>query len=174
MNIFYAKTVLYAYTNVDAVAEQIDELVEKKALSSMRDFSPCEEQCEKIINLTYSKDVLFELKIFAEKALIAFNDEELKYLDYKYFKKMPKESFIGFDYTSRNYFRKQVRLAEKFAKRLEKFGADDQWFEKQCLKIDFLREMYKRVMESEIKNRKNTLAKRKFYVQEKVCIKKTA
>ena len=47
MNVYYAKTVLYAYANVDAVVEQIDELVEKKALSSMRDFSPCEEQCEK-------------------------------------------------------------------------------------------------------------------------------
>ena len=174
MNIYYAKTVLYAYANVDAVAEQIDELVEKKALSSMSDFSPCEEQCEKIILLTYNKDVLFELKRFAEKALISFSEEEIKCLDYKYFKRLPKESFIGFDYKSRNYFRRQVRLAEKFAKRLEKLGADDKWFEDSCMQIEFLREMYKRVIDSEVKNRKNSLAKQKFsdvaiYEQKKIA-----
>ena len=174
MNIYYAKTVLYAYANVDAVAEQIDELVEKKALSSMRDFSPCEEQCEKIINLTYNKDVLFELKRFAESALSSFSSYDMKCLDYKYFKRMPREDFIGFDYTSRNYFRHQVRLAEKFAKNLENLGANDEWFENYCLEIEFLREMYKRVIESEVKNRKNSVAKKKFRLSREYSHKKIA
>ena len=48
MNVIFAKTALYAYTNLEAVADQIDELVEKKALSSISDYSPAIEQCHKM------------------------------------------------------------------------------------------------------------------------------
>ena len=65
----YTRTILYAYANIDAVKEQIDDFVESKALSSMRDFSPCVEQCEKILDYTAQKVALIELKEFTEKAL---------------------------------------------------------------------------------------------------------
>ena len=49
MNVYYAKSVLYAYPHIEQITEQIDELVERKALSSMTDYSPCEEIAQKII-----------------------------------------------------------------------------------------------------------------------------
>ena len=122
MNVYYAKTALYAYPNIEAVAEQIDELVEKKALSSINDYSPAVEQCEKIIDFTFQKDALFALKIRLEEVLKGLNQLERDCLEYKYFKRKPKEYFIGFDFESRGYFRRQIKLAQKSPTRCQRAG----------------------------------------------------
>lgn len=149
MNNFYAKTILYAYRNLDAVTRQLDDLVLKRALASMNDLSPCETQCEKILSLTDQKDVLINLKLVTKSVVDKFTEDEKDYLDYKYFKLKPKEYYADFDFTSRAYFRKQVRVADKFAKRLEKAGITDEYFEDKCLSIEFFRELLKRVTERE-------------------------
>ena len=156
MKVIYAKTILYAYRNLDAVMRQLDELVMKKALSSMSDLSPCEAQCNNILNLTAQKDILIGLKLKTKEAVDRFSDDEKDYLDYKYFKLKPKEYYIGFDFTSRAYFRKQIRIVDKFAKRMENAGITDDFFEKKCLSIEFFRELLKRV-----KERENNFAKQK-------------
>ncbi len=155
MNIYYSKTVLYAYPHIEGVIEQIDELVQKKALCSINDYSPCIEIAEKILDFTHQKDVLIRLKILADKALSKFSDEQLDYLDYKYFKVKPKDYYIGFDASGRTYFRRQVALAKKFSERLEKAGLSDKWFESECLTMDFFKEMLRRVIEHEKKSYKN-------------------
>ena len=160
MNLHFAKSILYAYTNLEEVIEQIDEIIERKALCSINDYSPCLEQCEKIIDLIEQKDVLIDLKIKAEKALQRFTDEELDYLDYKYFKVRPKEYYDDFDTFSRNYFRRQVKLANKFSMLIEHEGITQKYFEENCMKIDFMRELLKRVIEHEklsYKNKPNKL-----------------
>lgn len=149
MNIYYAKTVLYAYKHLDAVICQLDELVLKKAISSMCDLSPCEAQCEKILQLTAQKDMLINLKIKVGEVLEKFTEDEKDYFDYKYFKVKPKEYYANFDFTSRAYFRKQIRIAEKFKKRLERAGINDEYFKKECLSVEFFRELLKRVVERE-------------------------
>ena len=154
MNVLYAKTILYAFPHLEALAEQIDRLVEKKALGSMNDFSPALEQYEKIINLIEQKTVLFRLEILMEKVLKKFTQDELDCLDYKYFKRNKKEYFIGFDATSRNYFRKQIRIALKVAKAIESYGFTDQIFKEKCLSIEFFASLFKRVKEREQANDK--------------------
>jgi hypothetical protein len=149
MNKYYAKTALYAYPNLEAVAEQIDELVERRAIISMNNYSPAVEQCEKVVDLTYQKDVLFALKLHIEDALEKLNQEELDCLEYKYFKRKPKEYFIDFDAESRSYFRRQNKLADKISKSLERGGATDKWFEEHCLSMEFFSELLKRVIERE-------------------------
>jgi len=157
MNVHYTKTLLYAYPHVEAVMAQIDDLVLRKALSSISDYSPCEEQCEKIIALTNQKDTLIQLKItMEEKVLAKVTEYEMNCLEYKYFKRQPKEYFAGFDAESRGYFRKQVALANKLSKQMEKVGLDDKWFEKNCLSTSFFTELLKRVISSERKRKKNT------------------
>ena len=154
MNIYYTKCALYAYPNITAVMEQIDELVERRALASMNDFSPCVEQCEKIIALTNQKDVLIELKIMTDKVLEKINDYQKDCLDYKYFKQKPKEYFVGFDTVSRGYFRRQIRLVERVSELFEKVGATDKWFEENCLEMDFFRELLRRIKLHEQKVKK--------------------
>ena len=167
MNVYYAKCVLYAYPHIEAIIGQIDELVERKALYSMNDFSPCIEIAEKILEFTNQKDVYIALKIAVDKVLKKFTEDELDCFDYKYFKQRPKEDFVGFDAESRNYFRKQVRIAKKFAERLEKVGATDEWFEENCMSMDFFKEMYKRVIEHEKNSLKNKPKKAKQKQREK-------
>lgn len=149
MNILYAKSILYLYKDVDKLIDQIDELVEKKALSSMYDLSPCQDICESILNLTEQKDAIITLKLKTEDALSKFTDEDLIYLEYKYFRKADKERYKNLDYTSRAYFRKQIKLVEKFALRLEKKGVNDEWFNKNCLSINFFVELVRKVKEIE-------------------------
>ena len=165
MKVLYAKVVLYAYAHLMALGEQIDELVEKKAFSSSMDFSPAIKQFEKIIDLTHQKDVVFALKLCADKALGGFSDHEKEFLDYKYFHSKPKSFYADFDASSRGYFRTQIRLAEKFAKSLEKAGYSDERFENECLSIDFFREMLNRVKERENLNRKNKTAQEKAQIE---------
>ena len=155
MNVYYAKTVLYAYPNIEAVIEQIDELVERKALCSINDYSPCIEIAEKILDFTSQKVALIELNELASRGLKNFTQEDLDHLDYKYFKQKPKEYYKDFDFTSRGYFRRQQRLIKQFSERMEKVGATDEWFEKNCLTMDFFKELLKRVYEHEKNSMKN-------------------
>ncbi|MBE7081994.1 MAG: hypothetical protein E7372_05505 [Clostridiales bacterium] len=151
----YTRTILYAYANIDAVKEQIDDFVESKAISSMRDFSPCVEQCEKILDYTAQKVALIELKEFTEKALEKLSPYEMDCLEYKYFKRKPKEYFIGFDYESRSYFRKQVSLIKRLSEYFDGVGLTDNWFEKNCLNTNFFKELLKRVEQYEKESNKN-------------------
>lgn len=161
MNVLYAKVALYSYAHLDAIAEQIDEVVEKKAFSSSMNFAPAINQFQDIIDLTYQKQVVFALGLCVKDALKVFTEREMLCLDYKYFRRRKKEEYAGLDVTSRGYFRLQLRLAEKFAKELEKAGYSDERFEKECLSIDFFREMMKRVKEKENLSRKNKTATEK-------------
>ena len=162
MNKYYTKVILYAYASFDAVLEQIDNLVEKKTLGSFSDFSPALKQCEKVAELFWQKDVIIYLKEIAEKALKKYSESDLLYFDYKYFKQKGKECFVGFDYTSRAYFRKQNALVKSFSEKLEKSGINDEYFEEYVLKIEFFKEMLKRVYELEkmcFKNKPKALKK---------------
>ncbi|MBO4251939.1 MAG: hypothetical protein J5911_04700 [Clostridia bacterium] len=161
MNVLYAKVALYAYAHLDALCAQIDEIVEKKAFSSSMNFSPALNQFEDIIGLTYQKQVVLSLKLCCMDALKGFNDREMLCLDYKYFRTCKKSEYEGLDTASRAYFRLQVRLAEKFAKNLEKAGFNDERFKSECMTMEFFREMLKRVKERENFSRKNKTAKEK-------------
>ena len=150
MKILYAKTFLYSYVHLMDVAKQIDELVEKKAFSSMNNYSPALVQYETIVQLTYEKDIIFAIKKVCDKALTKFTQEEMKFFEYKYFRNKPKSYFEGFDSSSRAYFRKQISLVNKFSKRVEQLGIDDKFFEEKCLVIEFFRQLLKRTEEREL------------------------
>lgn len=155
MNLLFTKTVLYAYPNLQAVMEQIDELVERKALTSINDFTPCIEQCEKILNFTAQKDVLIDLKIMVEQVLDKLNAFQSDCLEYKYFKRKPKEYFKDFDSTSRGYFRRQNALIKTLSRLFDKAGITDEWFKENCLKMDFFSELLRRVKLLEEQGNKN-------------------
>ena len=161
MNILYAKTVLYVYPNIMNIVKQIDEVVEKKALSSMDDYSPCLAQCEKISEYTRQKINFLILKRVCDRIMSKLSDEEKTLLEYKFFKRKKREEFDGFDFSSRTYFRKQIRLAEKFARLLIKGGIKEENFAEDYLASEFMRDLYKRVGEQEKLIRKNKSAAEK-------------
>ena len=155
MNIIYTKTLLYVYGVADSVIEQLDDLAMRKALTSISDFSPCIEQCEKIINLTNQKNIILEIKENISKILSKLTIYQQDLLDYKYFKKKPKDYYKNFDFSSRAYFRSQVKVVSIVSEKLEKYDINDNWFEENCLDIQFFKEMLNRVKEKELLSNKN-------------------
>lgn len=155
MDVLYAKTILYSYINLDAVSTQIDELVERKARTSFSNYSPAISQFESIVQLTYEKDIVHAVKLICDKILSKFTEEDLTFFRYKYFKNMSKKEVSNFDFTSRTYFRKQVKLAQVFADKLEKNGIDNEFFEKKCLQLEFFKQLLKGTKEHEKLNIKN-------------------
>ena len=149
MDKLYVKCVLYAYPNIESIKSQIDDLMEKRAYSSMMDVSPAEQQCVKMVGYIFQKDILNELKDLVEGALKNFTPYQLDCFDYKYFKLKDREYYQGFDAKSRGYFRTQNKLVELFSQRAEKVGLNDQWFVENCLQLDFFKELLKRVKERE-------------------------
>lgn len=161
MKKFYAKTALYLYPCIDKVNEQIDELLEKRALASMNDFSPCITQCEKMVELGVQNANLLELKERIARALSGLSAEETALLEFKYFHSRKKEDMPDGDVASRTYFRRQQRVAEKFAELLEGEGITDEIFERDYLSVEFIRELYRRVKLREEASRKKDDKERK-------------
>ena len=145
----YVKSLLYTYPNVQELLDQIDVLVEKKAISSMDNFKPCIDQCEEIIGLTEQKDILIEIYQTTKKILNEFSTYELDCLDYKYFKQKSKEYYKDFDAQSRQYFRVQNRIVARLTGLYESRGLTDEWFIKKCLNNTFFKEMLRRIEEQD-------------------------
>ena len=155
MKTVYAKAILYSYSNLDRLCEAIDRHVEQRALSSINDCSPAIEQYEKIIAHMSQKDLIYDLKAVVELILPMFSEEERSYIEYKYFKKQSDKGEVKPEFKTRKYYRRQIKLAEKFAKWLKLHGIDDKKFEEKYLKIDFFRQLIRKVEEHEMQRAKN-------------------
>ncbi len=142
----YVKTLLYAYPNIHKIINRIDDIVNKKAMESMNDFSDCKEQCENIIKLTAQKGILFEIKYYLDKILSRLLDEEREYIEFKYFKRKKREEFKDVDLSSRNYFRKQVKLFEYICSCFEWLNLTDEWFENKCERIPYVKKLLQSVL----------------------------
>lgn len=166
MNALYVKSILYAYPNLDKITEQIDSMVERKAIASMDDYSPCEEQCEAILRLTEEKDYLNKLKFICRNIFRRLPRAELICLDYKYFKQKPKDFYKDKRMSGRSYYRRQERIIEYLSERFDKWGISDEWFERNLLCNDFIKELYRRLKDKEetAENRNPTLRVPKPYV----------
>ena len=145
MNALYAKCILYAYPSLEKIIAQTNELVEKKALASMNDFRPCAVQCDAILELIERKQLFIDLKLACDCILKRFTPEEMRFLDFKYFKQKPKETYEDIDTYNRGYYRKQARIFLGFKSLLEESGMTDKMFEERYLVNEFLQAVYKRV-----------------------------
>jgi len=141
----YVKTLLYAYEHLPKITKRIDEIVLKKALASMTNYYFCEKQCVKIVNLTVQKALMIETKYYLDRAMSRLMREEKEMLDYKYFKRCPRYNLAQEDFTSRNYFRKQQKLIQTIGDNLSWLNKGNEWFEKRCMIIPFIRKVYNAV-----------------------------
>lgn len=155
MNKYYTKCILYAYSSIDAIIEQVDDSVEKRALYSMSDFSPAFDQCLKIISFTDKKDLLIDLKRITSKILATFCYQDFRLLEYKYFRSSNQKRYLDVDFRSRGYFRKQNKLVEIFSDKLKAQGYTDEWFVSNYFNFDFFKNLYRKVMEIESNSYKN-------------------
>ena len=159
MNNLYTKVLLYAYPNIESLIDQIDELVEKKAYTSMDSTLPCLDICNSIISLIKEKDLYLNLLVTLDGIFDTLTEYEKTCIEYKYFLVRDKSKFAGFDYTSKQYFRNQNKILDKIRKRLIKKGYDDNFFKENYLPIKFFKALLRGVKEKEKhvnKNKKRT------------------
>ncbi len=154
MKEIYAKTMLYAYPYVDSMIQRINEKILNKALSSMFDTSPSEEQCAKVVVLTGQKEDLKYFKQVIERMIMKFSFSDFDYFDYRYFKIRPREYYKDKIKVNRTYYRKQERLLKKFCSIFVAIGGDDKWFEEKFLTIKYIKTIYQRLVEIEKNSKK--------------------
>lgn len=138
---YYEKTILYCYGKIQEYIEESERMIRYKALTSYSVKESTMYQIEKIIDLIYAKNRLAELKEKLDGIFAKFSKDERECIDYKYYRIKPREDF---DYTSRNYFRKQQRIIKKIGNLLAKKKMDEKWFCDNYLDIYFLRNIYER------------------------------
>ena len=146
MKRLYANAILVAYPLLEKKIKEIDRLVLRKALNAMENIKPAESQCQFIVDLIKEKDVLIKLLVAVEDSLSTFSKESLTYLEFKFFRKMPKSSYQKIKPYSRYYFRVQQRLLDKFAKDIDLFGVTDKDFEKNYIKFSFIRQIVRQLI----------------------------
>lgn len=159
MKEIYAKTMLYAYPYIDSMIERMNDKITKKAMGSMFDTSPCEEQSAKILVLAGQKEDLNYLKHFVERMVMKFSFCDFDYFDYKYFKIRPKEYYKDKIKIDRTYYRKQDKLLKKFCSILSAIGADDLWFENKFLSIRYIKNIQQKIIEKDKQKEKGITKK---------------
>lgn len=150
------KTIFYSYPMIDNVVMGIDKLVLYKALTSYCDCSKTMQQIDKILLLQNQADRLKNLQNILNNFVNSLPDEQVKLIEYKYFRKQMEEDF---DYTSRQYFRKQKKLTEKILRFVERNNMDEKWFLENFSDIDFLNKTYLKIKQDEKNNLRENCAR---------------
>lgn len=140
----YGKTMLSAYTSIEGVITQIENLIKTRARNSFYLRENTLGLANQLLRLGEIRKDLFELKELVEDVLASMSEEDRELISYKYFGYMPSNE--NFDHTSRNYFRKQVRALSRFSNKLEAMGYDGNWFTKKYLKIAFIAGVYQKTV----------------------------
>lgn len=138
---YYEKTILSSYYRIDEYIEDCEKAVTYRALTSYSTKESTMTQIDKIINLIYAKNRLCDLKSKLNGIFSKFTQDETDCIRYKYYHVKPREDF---DYTSRNYFRKQLRILKKISLMLEKKKMDEKWFCENYADIYFLKSIFER------------------------------
>ncbi len=141
MNALYAKTILSIYPSIDSLTEVIDRNVMKKALASFKDYSPVNEQAEKILACTKEKNLLIDLKLAVNAVFKGFMPEERALL-LRRFNECFKGLAIPQGISKRTYYRRINKLIAKLCGRLERAGFTDEYFEQNYLNIPFIKKVF--------------------------------
>ncbi len=132
----YAKVILAAYPRIGNAVKEMDRSVRRRCFASFDSKIPCAIYAEKIAKIIENKEKLLLLKDKVSKVLKRLTDEEMILIGYKYFKNRPID---GFDYKSRQYFRRQNKAFSRFKEMLSYINLTESVFVKDYSKIPFIK-----------------------------------
>ena len=143
---YYVKTILSCYKALMPLSKQMETIIKQKAKNSYYNYSPCQVQAEEILKIVNVRLLLLDLKSLTEEALSKLSFNDLWLIKYKYFGETPD---FEFDHTSRNYFRKQVKVIEKLKKVFCSIGVTEEWFMNNYFDIVFIKKYYNKIIKEE-------------------------
>lgn len=153
MNKVTAKTILRSYKSLFSIAEQIDDLVLKRAMSTHSLKTDCvlccaEKQVEQVVKLMNKKNNLINLKLLTDETLEALGEECRTVLKNKYIECLkPEETAKSLGISLRTYFRRLDKAEKSFAKELLRRGCDDEWFKENYFDQSWLKYLYENTLE---------------------------
>lgn len=153
MNESYIKTLLYLYPRIDDRINYIEEQSIKLGFNSM--YHKTFEVIEAIYHLYKEKYLYTMIKNVIDIIKSRLSLEQLGLLEYKYFRDDSIVINKDFDYTSRGYFRKQNALLKQLSVSFALCGFTDEFFEKECLKYEFINTLLNNIKTGEIKYVRN-------------------
>lgn len=140
----FGKTILSAYPMLYGYVTQLEDVIKKKARNSFYTRCDVVNLSEQLLSLGEIRKDLIELKLIVEEVLSLIKPYDRILLSYKYFGILPEDK--GFDLTSRNYFRKQIKALNNFSNMLIMKGYDQEWFKNKYLKIAFISAIYQNMI----------------------------
>ena len=147
----YVKTILYAYPNLPTIMDRLEQIIFKRAIRSMDDYTSSLSQCERLIKYATQKATFYQLHHAVKLILSRLEEFKLDYLKYKYFnRKCGFELLLDVELNSRQYFRRQNQIVKEIGKYLEFTGIDDNFFEQKLMKTTYIKRLYNRVREEMI------------------------
>lgn len=147
MDCLFVKVLLYAYPKLREVSEAVSAGVENKAVLSFRNSDSALTVAEKIVEEMILAKNLDCVADAVEKALGALSEEELYFLEYKYFrrKRVLGGRFASFTpaCSERNYYRKQAGLVKRIFFLLAAQGWTQTRFFEAFGEFDFFMKIYR-------------------------------
>ncbi len=115
MNHLITKTFLYAYSDLESLAEAAEVAAENKAVLSFRALCSAYDAAETVAEELRTAARLIRLKEELDAALGCLSEEEHFLLEYKYFRRGEAGADARSMYPSRSYFRRQAALQKRIA-----------------------------------------------------------
>lgn len=137
MKELYTKTLLYSFPKISSHIKSIEEQSIKIGFNSI--WHGTFETIERMYYLYEEKRLLYKIERVINLIQSRLPPERINLLEYKYFRTDNSKPDEDFDYTSRCYFHRQKSLLKRLSLCFDLCGFTDEFFEKECLKFEFIR-----------------------------------
>ena len=154
----YVKILLSAYPNLDKVIRTEGENYLRRCFNSAFFLEPCDKFSEKLLSLYARREKIIVLKNKLDVLFSRLSDEEKAMLNFKFAGILPKTKFT---FSTRTYFRRQIKLMKKIEEYLGFLNLTEETFKKDYADIWFFKSLGQSV--KEIARRRNDLALKKIF-----------
>lgn len=141
----YAKTILYAYPKLKAVAKFVDGKFNASMVKGRYDVMLAKDCLDELIRLTEIKSVLLDCFNQVTKILSELTKEEYEIVAYRFFGKK-FTSLKNVEQLDRSYYRKLQKIVNKVRAKLSRVGITEEWFNEKFLCFPFVKELHRRVL----------------------------
>lgn len=173
MDYLFVKVLLYAYPKMRAVSEAVSAGIENKAALSFRGSGNALTVAEKIADEIILRKNIDCVADAVEKTLCMLSEEDLYFLEYKYFrrKRVLRERFASFlpACSERNYYRRQAELVKRVFLLLAEQGWTEARFFETFGEFDFFMKLYRALAEGRERALTQKRARRGISFQSSAC-----
>lgn len=144
--IYWAKTLLNCYNNLERVCGALDKTVESSGVCSGYGYNSTIRIAQKILETIKRKKLLINAKVLTEMAINKLNLKQKKILVLKYFDNLTCENIAKvMNISIRSVFRLSTVALQNFAKNVEQLGFDEYTLNEMFINEHWIREIYNKI-----------------------------